>query len=176
MSERPDPNQSENQIQRGYGAPERMGNWLTEKVSEEENLKDEYLSEESDSPGQNMDRRDFLKITAGTVGAMAAGVAAAKFGGEAWLKEDEKRSEEKKTELERADIKRFQVIPWGEEVAPADHDKPRTLDELRATAGWDRSYQKEFLNYLRKKYPNQIDENALIQPGFYDVPIKPSEK
>ncbi|MDD3678635.1 MAG: ubiquinol-cytochrome c reductase iron-sulfur subunit N-terminal domain-containing protein [Patescibacteria group bacterium] len=175
MSERPDLSQSEGQIQRGYGAPERMGNWLTEEAPKED-IKDDYLGEAPELSSQDMDRRDFLKIAAGTAGAMAAGAAAAKFGGEAWLKEDEERSEEKKTELEKASTERFQVVTWGKEVAPADHDKPRTLDELRAAAGWDRSYQKEFLNYLREKYPNQVDENALIQPGFYEVPIKPIKK
>ena len=175
MSERPDPNQSENQIQRGYGAPERMGNWLTEEVPEEKRAEDDYLSNDSNLSDSGMDRRDFLKITAGTVGAMAAGVAAAKLGGEAWLKEDEKKSEVKKNELNGAETQKFQVVAWGEEISPANHDKPRTLDELRSTAGWDRSYQKEFFNHLRDKYPDRISENALIQPGFYEVPIKISE-
>jgi hypothetical protein len=148
-----------------------MGDWL----SDDKNKKEENIDGTREKTDSDMTRRDFLKVTAGTIGAIAAGAVAAKVGGEIWAETDENDRKQRTAELINAPTEKFQVIPWGEDVPTDDRDKPRTLDELRAAAGWDRSYQKEFFTHLREKYPKEITENMFIQPGLYEVPVRPLE-
>lgn len=121
--------------------------------------------------GKEYSRRDFLKIAGGATAATALGALGIKKGLEMSVEKTKAILEQ----INSAPTEKMEVVPWGQELSKEDAEKPRTVDELRSQAGWDRQYTDEFIEVLKERYPDSVTGEGTIQPGYYEVPVNRAE-